>query len=70
MISIFIDIMSMFAVYSFVVDVASYIINIIFFPSPFPLHCGMKWLNMLGVPMIMPLIHDNEVVSEVNISRL
>ena len=41
----------------------------IFLPSPFPLHCGMKWIHLLGVPMIIPFIHDTEVVSEANISR-
>ena len=54
-------------VYSFVFAVASYIIKIIFLPSPFPLHCCMKWFDLTGVPMIMPFLYDTEVVSEVNI---
>ena len=65
--SIFIDTMSILAVYSFVFAVASYTTNMIFLPSYFPLHCCMKWFNLIGVPMIMPFLYDTEVVSEVNI---
>ena len=57
-------------VYSFVFAVASYIIKMIFLPSPFPLHCGMEWFNRIGVPLIMPFLHDIEVVSEANRSHL
>ena len=70
MISIFIDTMSILAVYRFVFSVASYTINMIVLPSPFPLHCGMEWFNRIGVPLIMPFLHDIEVVSEANRSHL